>query len=112
MCEHCSAEVLGTGYTNHCPKCLWSYALMDYGAMLKASVPNPNQRSKHYTKQPKFAGSNRQIRGRILKYLVSNREVTTSDLIKYLADPRAEKNLLDLIKEGFIKEEGELISLS
>lgn len=23
-CEHCGTEVLGTGYTNHCPKCLWS----------------------------------------------------------------------------------------
>lgn len=23
-CEHCGAEVVGTGYTNHCPKCLWS----------------------------------------------------------------------------------------
>ncbi|PJE74511.1 MAG: hypothetical protein COV01_00545 [Candidatus Taylorbacteria bacterium CG10_big_fil_rev_8_21_14_0_10_41_48] len=23
-CEHCGAHVLGDGYTNHCPKCLWS----------------------------------------------------------------------------------------
>src|SRR4051812_39947985 len=23
-CEHCGAEVIGNGYTNHCPKCLWS----------------------------------------------------------------------------------------
>lgn len=23
-CENCGFEVLGTGYTNHCPKCLWS----------------------------------------------------------------------------------------
>ena len=23
-CEHCGAEVTGTGYTNHCPACLWS----------------------------------------------------------------------------------------
>jgi Zn finger protein HypA/HybF involved in hydrogenase expression len=23
-CEHCGAEVKGNGYTNHCPKCLWS----------------------------------------------------------------------------------------
>jgi hypothetical protein len=23
-CEHCGQEVEGTGYTNHCPKCLWS----------------------------------------------------------------------------------------
>ncbi|MEK7098661.1 MAG: RNHCP domain-containing protein [Patescibacteria group bacterium] len=23
-CEQCSAQVKGNGYTNHCPKCLWS----------------------------------------------------------------------------------------
>ena len=23
-CEKCGEEVTGTGYTNHCPKCLWS----------------------------------------------------------------------------------------
>ena len=23
-CEHCGAHVQGNGYTNHCPKCLWS----------------------------------------------------------------------------------------
>ena len=24
VCEHCGREVEGTGYTNHCPACLWS----------------------------------------------------------------------------------------
>jgi hypothetical protein len=24
VCEHCGAQVVGTGYTNHCPNCLWS----------------------------------------------------------------------------------------
>jgi hypothetical protein len=23
-CEHCGTHVEGSGYTNHCPKCLWS----------------------------------------------------------------------------------------
>ena len=23
-CEHCGARVIGNGYTNHCPNCLWS----------------------------------------------------------------------------------------
>ena len=23
-CERCKAEVVGNGYTNHCPQCLWS----------------------------------------------------------------------------------------
>jgi hypothetical protein len=24
VCAHCGASVIGTGYTNHCPHCLWS----------------------------------------------------------------------------------------
>jgi rubrerythrin len=24
VCEHCGVHVDGTGYTNHCPGCLWS----------------------------------------------------------------------------------------
>ncbi|RJR14454.1 RNHCP domain-containing protein [Candidatus Parcubacteria bacterium] len=24
VCEHCGFEVKGTGYTNHCPECLYS----------------------------------------------------------------------------------------
>ena len=24
VCEHCGAETKGKGYTDHCPKCLWS----------------------------------------------------------------------------------------
>ncbi|MFQ5584074.1 MAG: RNHCP domain-containing protein [Calditrichia bacterium] len=24
VCENCGEEVVGDGYTNHCPKCLWS----------------------------------------------------------------------------------------
>ena len=24
VCDNCGHEVLGSGYTNHCPKCLWS----------------------------------------------------------------------------------------
>lgn len=24
VCEHCGEKVVGSGYTNHCPKCLWA----------------------------------------------------------------------------------------
>lgn len=24
VCEHCGQRVTGSGYTNHCPNCLWS----------------------------------------------------------------------------------------
>jgi A/G-specific adenine glycosylase len=47
----------------------WVYALMDYGAHLKGSVVNPNRRSAHYTRQSRFEGSDRQVRGMILRAL-------------------------------------------
>jgi A/G-specific adenine glycosylase len=50
----------------------WYYALMDYGAMLKQGVKNPNRRSHGYTVQATFEGSDRQIRGQILRYLLDN----------------------------------------
>jgi rubrerythrin len=24
ICENCGKEIIGNGYTNHCPQCLWS----------------------------------------------------------------------------------------
>ena len=29
-CQHCGAFVIGNGYTNHCPHCLWSRHLDTY----------------------------------------------------------------------------------
>ena len=51
----------------------WYYALMDYGAYIKKEFGNPNGRSKHYVKQSTFKGSDRQIRGAILKLLSEKR---------------------------------------
>jgi A/G-specific adenine glycosylase len=48
----------------------WYYALMDYGTHLAKTVPNPNRRSKHHAVQSKFEGSDRQIRGEILRHLI------------------------------------------
>lgn len=45
----------------------WYYALMDYGAVLKRKITNPNRRSKHYVKQSPFEGSLRQVRGAVLR---------------------------------------------
>jgi A/G-specific adenine glycosylase len=48
---------------------MWHWALMDYGAYLKKLYKNPSRRSAHYTKQSKFEGSLRQVRGAILREL-------------------------------------------
>jgi A/G-specific adenine glycosylase len=51
---------------------LWYYALMDYGFVLKKAVGNLNTKSKHYTKQSRFVGSDRQIRGAVIQALASS----------------------------------------
>jgi A/G-specific adenine glycosylase len=86
----------------------WYYALMDYGAMLKKSVPNPNRKSAHYTKQSRFEGSDRQIRGMILHILVEKSSVTEKTLVESIEKEtsRVKKILADLEKEGFIVQEG------
>lgn len=85
----------------------WYSALMDYGVMLKKQFPNPNQRSAHYQKQTPFAGSNRQIRGKILKTLIE-RPATTREIIKALkVNPvHVRKILAQLQREGFIVKKG------
>lgn len=45
----------------------WYAALMDYGTYLKKTTPNPSRKSRHHTKQKPFKGSDREIRGAILK---------------------------------------------
>jgi len=81
----------------------WYYALMDYGAMLGKTITNPNKRSKHYLIQSKFEGSNRQIRGAILKALL-DKPHSDKELIKKFAFSyeKIYANLEDLKHEGFI----------
>ena len=47
----------------------WHWALMDYGSHLKKLHKNPSRQSAHYAKQSKFEGSQRQVRGAILRVL-------------------------------------------
>jgi len=86
----------------------WYYALMDYGVMLKKSYKNPSRKSAHHKKQTLFEGSNRQLRGEILKMLIENPTISESDLvIKLNRDPQnVRKNLVQLEKEGFFKRRG------
>jgi A/G-specific adenine glycosylase len=82
----------------------WYNSLMDYGSLLKNRVPNPNLRSSVYQKQSPFQGSDRQLRGQILKHLLSGAEMTEEDLAKELqADPaRLAQILTAMHREGLI----------
>ncbi len=92
----------------------WYYALMDYGVMLKKAHKNPSRKSTHHTRQSKFEGSDRQVRGAILKMLVSDRSLSEQDFIA--AIPReafkVKKILLNLEQEGFIRYDEEYYYLT
>jgi A/G-specific adenine glycosylase len=86
----------------------WFWALMDYGAYIKKNFGNLNVKSKHYTRQSKFIGSNRQIRSGILKRITKS-TATSSQIEDYLKKEKINidsdlvfKNILVLEKEGFI----------
>ncbi len=51
----------------------WYYALLDYGAYLKRTVPNPSRRSASHARQSRFEGSHRQKRAELLRVLLAHR---------------------------------------
>lgn len=89
----------------------WYWALMDYGTHVKKQFGNQNVRSRHYAKQSAFAGSNRQIRGKIL------REVTVASLpyeqLKItVADNRFESVLEGLIADKLVVHKADEVSIA
>ncbi len=83
----------------------WYWALMDYGAYLKASVGNLSRVSKHYAKQSTFSGSNRQLRGQVLRLLAGSKH-SEMKLQTILPDQRLQVVLATLQKEGLITRQG------
>ena len=83
----------------------WYYALMDYGVMLKKSFKNPSRKSAHHIIQSKFEGSDRQIRGKILKLLtLSSASFTIQDIIDLINKDkgRVEKIVKQMAQEKII----------
>ncbi len=81
----------------------WYWALMDYGAMLPRRE-NPNRRSAHYAKQSKFIGSDRELRGKVLRFLLAERKASLSQIAqKFDESPNRVKKIGNaLLKEGFL----------
>lgn len=90
----------------------WYYALMDYGSFLKSRVVNPSRQSKHHQKQSKFEGSDRQIRGKIIKTLLTT-EMTLVTLAKKLkiSPMRLSEQIKNLTNEKMIAKKGNKYSL-
>jgi len=84
----------------------WYNALMDYGVMLKQSMPNPSRRSKHHATQSRFEGSDRQVRGKILRELTQH-ELSFDALVTRVDEPqeRMKKILSQLAFESLIVQE-------
>ncbi len=86
----------------------WFWALMDYGAALPQKTANPNRKSAHYKKQTPFAGSNREVRGAIIRFLAVNERAGKHAIARALsfADTRIAEGLADLCREGLITKSG------
>ena len=99
----------------------WYYALLDYGAYLKKTIPNPSRRSASYSKQSRFEGSRRQKRAHIVRMLLDARDATPAGLSleevvrggdrletgqgRDPVDRRLVEGILaDLVREGFCAE--------
>lgn len=101
---------------------VWYYAMLDYGAYLKKTVPNPSRRAKAYTRQSRFEGSRRQKRAEIVRQLLDAQArgegrdlaslVTSLNALEQAAGRSAvERDLVssileDLAREGFCREQG------
>jgi A/G-specific adenine glycosylase len=62
----------------------WYSALMDYGVELKKKVGNPSRRSRHHVRQSRFEGSDRQVRGAILREVLAEPGLTCAQMGKRL----------------------------
>jgi A/G-specific adenine glycosylase len=91
----------------------WYWALMDYGSELKRSGIRNNSKSSSYSKQSAFIGSNRQVRGKILALLLETKQLSKKKLLATLQieSVAVEKALGELEKEGFIVQDGKVISI-
>lgn len=96
-----------------CPR-KWYSALMDYGAMLKMEITNPNRISAHYKKHTPFIGSDRQVRGKIMRVLVSHIQLPKRILCKRvdISKSRFEKVIQLLLKDGLVQRIGNCFAIA
>ncbi len=86
----------------------WYNALMDYGAMLKKQHGNPSRQSRQYVRQTKFTGSNRQIRGAVVRLLARRRKLSAAQIMAGTKFSKSKINtiLTQLLHEGLLEKRG------
>ena len=72
VAEACPDDSLAiAGADAPCSPRTWYYALLDYGAHLKRTFPNPSRRSRENVRQSRFEGSHRQKRAVLVRLLLA-----------------------------------------
>ena len=92
----------------------WYSALMDYGSYLKKTIPNPSRKSSRFVTQAKFQGSDRQVRGKILRMLLTQGKAGFKE-IEHLVqiDPLRLHTIVAALKlEGFIRQRNRWYSIA
>ena len=97
---------------------MWYYALLDYGAHLKATFGNASRRSAHYTRQSAFEGSRRQKRAEVVRIVLAAEEAISLEEVHLLLndferdhgrdgveDELFASIVADLAREGFFAVE-------
>jgi A/G-specific adenine glycosylase len=93
----------------------WYNALMDYGSDLKRRFPNPSRRSRQHTVQSRFEGSDRQIRGAVLRLLLGTSGGMSRHSMQKQLDVevvRFMRILVGMVKDGFIQKCGRIYGVS
>ncbi|WP_297156365.1 adenine glycosylase [uncultured Ellagibacter sp.] len=98
----------------------WYYALLDYGAHLKATLGNASRRSAHYTRQSAFEGSRRQKRAEVVRIVLAAERAIPLPEVHSLLDTFERKHgrdgvddvlfssiVADLQREGFFTVEND-----
>ncbi len=91
----------------------WYYALMDYGTFIKHTFGNAGLGSAHYVKQSRFKGSNREVRGFVLRVLSQKGELPVRKIVSAgsFEMKRVQEVIAELVSEGFIRKQKEHYSL-
>lgn len=88
------------------------WALMDYGTHLKQQHGNASRRSAHYKKQSTFAGSRRELRGKIIRALTTGAMQLAALEAAVDHDVRFSEVLGALEAEGLVSHRGHRYELA
>jgi len=91
----------------------WYSALMDYGSNIKEKIGNLSKKSKHYRRQSKFEGSDRQLRGKILEILLNMQSLSIKEICNHLQkdEERVKRIMNEMIQEHLIRQKGDRLCL-